>query len=472
MDKLLTDDQIYKGHRSRMRTKLLTHGQRIFDTYELLEMLLYTVVPYKDTKPIAKRLLALFGDLDGVFSASTEDLMQVNGIGERASEFISLVGGLSDVIGAEVLPKEHLESADYQSVGERLVRYFYGSEEKQVVAIFFDSSMRPIGVKKLFDFDYESGGVKAKAFVDEAIRRRSAVVVTAHNHPYGPFYPTPGDRETNTLVTEALSMAGILHAEHYIVSGDSYAGMGSLKNFLPKTSQSPAVSEFIEGRDRLSGERLQVSSLTSDVVSLENALFLDCYTDCFDYFVKLLSYLEGKRAEQTAKDLLSRYLTIENSFTASVGELTEICGEKCTAYLKLLAYVISRRETDKFRLGIAHSKTELADYLKALFIGESVEKIYLLCFDSDGKILSVNMLAEGTVNSSEITPRKAIEAAIYASAASVSLAHNHPFGTTKASSDDIDLTKHFISLFATCDIRLLDHYIVAGQLCDTINIEF
>ena len=82
------------------------------------------------------------------------------------------------------------------------------------------------------------------------------------------------------------------------------------------------------------------------------------------------------------------------------------------------------------------------------------------------------MLAEGTVNSSEITPRKAIEAAIYSSAASVSLAHNHPFGTTKASSDDIDLTKHFISLFATCDIRLLDHYIVAGQLCDTINIEF
>ena len=100
MDKLLTDDQIYKGHRSRMRTKLLTHGQRIFDTYELLEMLLYIVVPYKDTKPIAKRLLALFGDLDGVFSASTEDLMQVNGIGERASEFISLVGGLTDVIGA------------------------------------------------------------------------------------------------------------------------------------------------------------------------------------------------------------------------------------------------------------------------------------------------------------------------------------------------------------------------------------
>ena len=46
MEKLLADDQFYKGHRSRMRAKLLAHGQRIFDTYELLEMLLNNVVPY------------------------------------------------------------------------------------------------------------------------------------------------------------------------------------------------------------------------------------------------------------------------------------------------------------------------------------------------------------------------------------------------------------------------------------------
>jgi DNA repair protein RadC len=295
-------------------------------------------------------------------------------------------------------------------------------------------------------------------------------VVTAHNHPYGPFYPTPGDRETNTLVTEALAMAGVLHAEHYIVSGDSYAGMGSLKNFQSKLSQSTEVSEFMQASERSDGERFKVSSIDHASVDTDKLLF-GGYTDCFDYFVRLLSYCEGKGAEQTARAVLSRYLTVENSFTASVGELKEICGEKCTAYLKLLAYVISRRETDKFKLGRSHNKREISDYLKALFLGESVEKIYLISFDGEGRTIAVNMLAEGTVNSSEITPRKAIETAIYASAASVSLAHNHPFGTTKPSSDDLALTKHFASLFATCDIGLSDHYIVAGQLCDTINIE-
>ena len=273
MEKLIPDDRIHEGHRQRMRAKLLTHGQRIFDTYELLEMLLYIVVPYKDTNPIAKRLLAACGSLDEVFRAEVAELTKVNGIGERAADFIRIVGRLSDIIGAEIMPDRNLGFENYQSVGEHLVKYFSGSDKNSVVAIFLDNGMRPIGVKKLYDLDYESGGVKAKPFVDEAIRRRAVVVITAHNHPFGPFYPTPGDRETNTMITNALSMAGIVHAEHYIVSGEKYAGIGSLKNFISGVSQTPAISEFLEGRDRLTGRVLQVSSFSNINPNWEIDLF-------------------------------------------------------------------------------------------------------------------------------------------------------------------------------------------------------
>ena len=53
--KLDNNSLIHLGHRQRMKDKLSNHGARIFDTYELLEMLLYNVIPYKDTNPIAKR---------------------------------------------------------------------------------------------------------------------------------------------------------------------------------------------------------------------------------------------------------------------------------------------------------------------------------------------------------------------------------------------------------------------------------
>ncbi|MBQ5746444.1 MAG: hypothetical protein IIV81_00760, partial [Clostridia bacterium] len=160
MEKFISDDRIHEGHRGRMRAKLLTHGQQIFDTYELLEMLLYTVVPYKDTNPISKRLLAACGGLDQVFNAETSELITVTGVGERTADFISLVGGLSDVIGSELLPDNNLGFQNYQSVGEYLVKYFSPYDKNVVAALFLDNCMRLIGIKKLYDLDFESGGVK------------------------------------------------------------------------------------------------------------------------------------------------------------------------------------------------------------------------------------------------------------------------------------------------------------------------
>ena len=61
MEKFIAENKIHAGHRSRMKHKLISHGQHIFDTYELLEMLLYYVIPYKDTNPISKNLLYAFG---------------------------------------------------------------------------------------------------------------------------------------------------------------------------------------------------------------------------------------------------------------------------------------------------------------------------------------------------------------------------------------------------------------------------
>ena len=74
MEKYIDDDKIHQGHRSRMREKLSQHGQFIFDTYELLEMLLYQTILYRDTNPIAKNLLYAFGGLDGVFNAPMDSL--------------------------------------------------------------------------------------------------------------------------------------------------------------------------------------------------------------------------------------------------------------------------------------------------------------------------------------------------------------------------------------------------------------
>ena len=271
MDKYIDDRNIHDGHRARMRAKLLEHGQRIFDTYELLEMLLYNVVPYKDTNPIAKRLLCAFGGLDGIFKAEKNELMTVSGVGERTADFLILVGGLSHIIGAEIPPKNPTNFRNYDNVGEFLVQFFSEVGEQCVVAFYLDNDMNLIEMKVMHHLDYESGGVRAKDFIDAAIRNHASVVISAHNHPHGPFYPTQGDRATNRAITEALEMVGLMHVEHYIVCGDSYAGIGSLKYFTKGFSQAPAINDFIDSRERTTGT-MRTGTLALDNQSLKRLL--------------------------------------------------------------------------------------------------------------------------------------------------------------------------------------------------------
>ena len=473
MSKIIDDAHIHDGHRARMRYKLLTHGQRIFDTYELLEMLLYQVVPYKDTNPISKRLLRAFGGLDGVFKADKEELIKVNGVGERTAEYLKLVDMLGVVIGSEIVDGDSIELSGFDDIGGIFVDYFLDKEEPCVVAMFLDSSMNLLSFKKLYDLDFDSGGVKPKTFIDEAIKSRATLVISAHNHPHGLAYPLPGDRATYNAITEALSLAGFIHAEHYLVSKYEFVGIGTLRKFDLKIHQMPRLADFFESKKASLGEENKSSSPSKAKHIPKDIPLIGCSYNKrdFDYFKSLLAFSLGDDAFDAAQMLLQKYKTIENVFTASENELKCSVGEKCAFYLKLLAYVTSRRRTDSFVFGKTHNNKEIESYLTALFLGDSVEKAYLITFDHDGRTTGCHLIGEGTVCSSEIVPRKAVEVAVSNSSKYVSFAHNHPRGKLDASNEDMNVTKVLAAMFANCEISFRKHYIVAGQGCTFIKLE-
>ncbi len=216
------DELIHKGHRQRMRAKLNNHGARVFDTYELLEMLLYRTAPQRDTNPVAKRLLMRFGSLDGVLCATAEELCEVEGVGRRTAELIVSTGMAFDIVRSEgETGRVFLDHAE-------LGRYFVdmlGAEEKcQVVMMLLDNSMRMICCNRMYELDYASGGVKPSPFLDLAVKTGAAVAVIAHNHPYGPLCATEGDRQTGILINNALHGIGVTLAEHYVICGNAYVG--------------------------------------------------------------------------------------------------------------------------------------------------------------------------------------------------------------------------------------------------------
>ena len=241
---------IHKGHRERMRERLIMHGSRVMQSYELLEMLLYYVIPYKNTNPTAKRLMLRFGSLDGIFTASREELCEVEGVGDKVADFLISVSSL--ISEYDSVPDVKAFD-DYCMVGEFLAEKLSSVKEHKCIMMLFDNRMNLIDCGFIYDLDYSSGAVRADAFISYAIKRRAAVAVTAHNHPHGPLFPTVGDMATNSSITAALNLAGITHLEHYIVCGNKYFGIS--KEISLSLIQSPELERFYLSRERKQNER-------------------------------------------------------------------------------------------------------------------------------------------------------------------------------------------------------------------------
>jgi len=88
---------------------------------------------------------------------------------------------------------------------------------------------------------------------------------------------------------------------------------------------------------------------------------------------------------------------------------------------------------------------------------------YFICLslDSEGKILVRRTVTIGTLNATLVHPREVFAGPLKDRAASVVVAHNHPFGVTMPSDDDVKTTQQLVAAGQILGIKLLDHLIVA-----------
>ena len=170
---------------------------------------------------------------------------------------------------------------------------------------------------------------------------------------------------------------------------------------------------------------------------------------------------------KAADALLQKYGSLGRVLERGSGELEAIVGVQGAAALKLLVAITSRRFTEGFKTGRAYSEEEICHYLKWLCFGREVECVYILFLDKGGRLLLTEKISEGTVNSSDIVPRRALEAAarLKSKAKGAILAHNHPGGVVSVSDSDVYATAVMSQALEGVGIELLHHYIIAdGQV--------
>ncbi len=226
---------IHNGHRQRLKDRFRREGLDNFDELYVLELLLYYCIPRVDTNPIAHRLLENFGSLTAVLDADREELEKVEGMGENASTFLSLitqVGRYYQVKRSE--PGEILRTTE--QCGNYLVPYFFGREKETVFLLCLDAKCKVLCCKKVGEGSVNSASIPIRRVVELALSANATSVVLAHNHPSGLAIPSADDILTTQRVAAALDAVEIFLSDHIVVSRDDYVSMVQSQYYRPQES--------------------------------------------------------------------------------------------------------------------------------------------------------------------------------------------------------------------------------------------
>ncbi|MDR3319179.1 MAG: DNA repair protein RadC [Clostridiales bacterium] len=211
-------------HRERMRDKLRS-GAEAFAPHEILEILLYGYIPYKDTNVIAHDLLAAFGSLEAVLRADLRDLAKVKGMTANAAVNFAAIRLLYDrVERGKTVKGQYVRNF---AEAEACVRAgLDGKQREEIIIILLNTGNKLLGQKSIAIGTFTSASFNIRTIVDEVVRTNANKVLLGHNHTSGSFLPSRNDIETTAAVAEGLSILGVQLLDHIIVSD---SGSYSLK---------------------------------------------------------------------------------------------------------------------------------------------------------------------------------------------------------------------------------------------------
>lgn len=208
-----------EGHRGRLWEKLMQQGLRngFHHPYEKLELMLTCIIPRKDTKDLAKRLMARFGTLNGVIRAPAHELYAVEGVGKRTAHFLRLFGEVALVLAEEDL---HHDAAFDGPEGLKayLMAELGWEESEYFMALFLDGQNRLLHKLRLFRGTVNRSQIYPREVVKEALVANAVSCVVAHNHPSGTLKPSAADHKVTKAVGEGLQTVGIRLLDHFIVT--------------------------------------------------------------------------------------------------------------------------------------------------------------------------------------------------------------------------------------------------------------
>ena len=203
-------------HRARLRERFMQGGAAAMPDYEMLELILFRAIARQDVKPLARRLIARFGDLARVLAATNEQLVQVNGVGPAVVIELKLVAA-----AAQRLARRRVIDRPVLSGWEALLDYCHtvmsheGVEEFRV--LFLDRKNILIADEAQGRGTVDHVPVYPREILRRALELSASALILVHNHPSGDPTPSEADIAMTNRIRTGAEVMGITIHDHLII---------------------------------------------------------------------------------------------------------------------------------------------------------------------------------------------------------------------------------------------------------------
>jgi DNA repair protein RadC len=215
------------GHRQRLRARFLKGGADAMPDYELLELTLFAAVPRRDTKPLAKALLARFGSFAEVMAAPSARLLEVKGVGESIVQHLKIVEAAAQRLAkTKVMGRPALSS--WTALLDYCTAAMARAQNEEFRVLFLDRKNVLIADEVQNRGTVDHTPVYPREIIKRALELGASSVILVHNHPSGDPTPSKADIAMTRDVAAAAKALGITVHDHLVIGRAGHASFKSL----------------------------------------------------------------------------------------------------------------------------------------------------------------------------------------------------------------------------------------------------
>ena len=212
------------GHRARLRKRLIDGGPDALLDHEIIEYLLGLAIPRRDTKPLAKRLVAEFGGLPGLLAADAEAIARNGGLSETAVAALKIVQAAALRMLAGPIKNQPI-LGHWQALLDYLRADLAALTVERVRVLHLNSRNMLIRDELMAEGSIDQAVIHVREVIRRAMDLGSAALILVHNHPSGDPSPSRADIQLTRDIAEAGRKLGITVHDHIIIGANGHSSM-------------------------------------------------------------------------------------------------------------------------------------------------------------------------------------------------------------------------------------------------------